>query len=177
MLDSLNLSQFGALHCKHAISLETLLSFSLSPLYACIGPFLDVTLQICGNKTEFTCQYLWNNQTSCDRMLVSLKILLKKIFRKKIEWDMMGWSYLKIAMSIFMSKMLATSRKIVINTGGIQPPGTQFVPEYSGVYGVTTQVAVILKVEYSTLRRHREEHQIGQISILRRDSPSLPRTT
>ena len=38
-------------------------------------------------------------------------------------------TYLKIAISILMSKILATSKKIVIKIGGIQYPGKQFLPK------------------------------------------------
>lgn len=37
--------------------------------------------------------------------------------------------YLKIAISMLIRRIFATKRKIVIRTGGIQPPGTQLIPE------------------------------------------------
>jgi hypothetical protein len=44
------------------------------------------------------------------------------------------YTYLKIAISILISRIFATNRKTVINTGGIHPPGTQFVPSYKFRY-------------------------------------------
>lgn len=62
--------------------------------------------------------------TCWDIAFVTLNILLNCI---NIHINIK--SYLKIAISILINKIFATSKKINIITGGIQPPGTQFVPK------------------------------------------------
>ena len=61
---------------------------------------------------------------------------------------------------MLMSKMLATSRKIVIRIGGIQPPGTQFVPGNQFLLGTELIPTIIATRVYLTGVHFSVKHEV-----------------